>query len=57
MTDLERERLINRVELCDKELKRAKRDLVFWSKELGFAVKALSSDKQFNFEELFKQEK
>lgn len=56
MSVIERERLLNRLDLCRKELKRAKNAIAFWSKELGLVVDAIQDDKQFNFEAYFKNE-
>lgn len=56
MSVIERERLLNRLNLCREELKRAKNAIAFWSKELGLVVDAIQGDKQFNFDEYFKQE-
>lgn len=52
MTFEEKIRLKNRFELCEKEIKRAKHALSFWSSELGYAARALADDKQFNFNDV-----
>lgn len=53
---IEREKLLNRLALCKKELKRCKQGLAFWSKELGLVVDAIADDTQFNFESILGQD-
>lgn len=52
MTTEEKQRLKNRFELCEKEIKRAKQAMCFWSTELGYVARALAEDKQFNFNDV-----
>lgn len=52
MTTEEKERLKNRFEMCQKELRRAKHAMAFWSQELGYVARALAEDKQFNFNDV-----
>lgn len=54
MTSVERDKLKERFELCEKELRRAKNAISFWSQELGYVATALSEDKQLNFNDLNK---
>lgn len=53
---MDREILLNRLETCKKELKRAKVALCFWSKELAVVVDAIADDKQFNFDTVLTSE-
>lgn len=53
---IEREKLLNRLVLCKKELKRAKNAICFWSKELSLVVEAIAEDKQFRFEDYLTEE-
>ncbi len=50
MSHVDRERLLRRLDLCRKELRRAKAMLCFWSEEIRLVVDAISDDKQFNFD-------
>lgn len=48
--DYEVERLRARFKLCNSQIAKAKAELSFWSRELGFAVRGLQDCDQHCFE-------
>jgi len=50
MDKKELERALNRVACCRNEVRRAKADIAFWSKELGAAVQSLTGQVELNFD-------
>jgi len=56
LTEAEKDRCIARLHTCRKQIKKAKFDMSFWSEEMRIVVEQLTSDRQFNFDDVLKQE-